>query len=221
MQLKIFSSWFWGAIAIAVIGALGMTIYFPAHRASTPRSAQQLSLSGDIQAPQNPSGDLSIASASGSVQETVRMELPIRLMIPRIKVDAAVEYVGLTPQGAMDIPKGPENVAWLDIGPRPGEQGSAVMAGHFGWKNGLPAVFDDLHILQEGDKIYIVDETGATTTFAVREVKTYGEKQDAADVFGSIDGKAHLNLVTCQGVWNKNRQSYSKRLVVFTDSVVE
>jgi len=33
----------------------------------------------------------------------------------------------------------------------------------------------------------------------------------------SSDAKAHLNLITCEGVWDKVSKSYSKRLVVFTD----
>ena len=143
--------------------------------------------------------------------------LPARLKIPKIRVDADFVYVGLTPDGTMDSPKKPLDVAWFKVGPRPGEIGSAVVAGHFGWKENKKAIFDDLSKLREGDKVYVDDEKGVTTTFVVRELRTYDENQDASDVFGSSDGKAHLNLVTCQGVWNKNRKSYSKRLVVFTD----
>jgi LPXTG-site transpeptidase (sortase) family protein len=150
-------------------------------------------------------------------QGQVRAGVPVHLTIPRIGVDAAVEFVSLTPEGAMAVPKGPANAAWFEPGPRPGEEGSAVIAGHFGWKDGIPAVFDDLHTLQKGDKIYVEDETGTTTVFVVRELRRYGEYEDAPDVFSSSDGKAHLNLVTCEGIWNKSSKSYSKRLVVFAD----
>ncbi len=150
-------------------------------------------------------------------QEQVRVELPVRLVIPRIGVDAAVEFVSLTPEGAMAVPKEPADAAWFEPGPRPGEEGSAVIAGHYGWKDGTPAVFDELHTLQKGDKIYVEDETGTTTVFVVRELRRYGEYEDASDVFGSNDGKEHLNLVTCEGAWNKLSKSYAKRLVVFAD----
>src|SRR3989344_5889270 len=46
-------------------------------------------------------------------------ELPTRLKIPKINIDASVEYVGLTPDGAMDVPKGRVNVAWFNLGPSP------------------------------------------------------------------------------------------------------
>ena len=143
--------------------------------------------------------------------------LPIRLRIPKIGVDAAFEYVGLTPDGAVGVPSGPASVAWFNLGPRPGEKGSAVIDGHYGWKNGIPAAFDNLYKLQKGDELYIEDEKGAVTTFVVRELRTYGENEDASGVFGSSDGKAHLNLITCEGVWSAAKKSYSDRLVVFTD----
>lgn len=151
-----------------------------------------------------------------SKQEQVR-GLPVRLKIPEIAVDDAVEQVGVTSEGEMGTPKGPTGVAWFSLGPRPGEIGSAVISGHYGWKNGIPAVFDNLYKLRAGDRLYIEDENGVITTFVVRELRRYGENADASEVFTSRDGKAHLNLVTCEGVWNKFSKSYSKRLVVFTD----
>src|SRR6185295_11855712 len=50
----------------------------------------------------------------------LRAGLPLRLKIPSIKVDAAIEYVGIASDGNMDAPKGPDNVAWFEPGTRPG-----------------------------------------------------------------------------------------------------
>ena len=153
---------------------------------------------------------------SSTTKQTV-IGLPIRLKIPKINVDASVIYVGLTSSGAMDIPKGPDEVAWFNLGPRPGENGSAVIDGHFGWKNNIPAVFDNLYKLKKGDKIYIEDDAGKTITFVVIEIGLYNQNGDASNVFGSNDEKAHLNLITCEGIWNATQKSYSNRLVVFSD----
>ena len=155
------------------------------------------------------------ASPPASVSST----LPAYIKIPAIGVSAPVVSVGLTSDGAMDVPKGPEGTAWFDLGPRPGEIGSAVISGHYGWKNNIPAVFDNLYKLKKGDQIYVEDERGVITTFVVRESKIYGENQNATDVFSSSDGKSRLNLITCVGAWNKARKSYSNRLVVFADKV--
>src|SRR3989338_630451 len=95
-------------------------------------------------------------SAPLSLSKKTNIGLPVRLNIPAIHVvNAAIEYVGLTPQGAMDVPKGPSNAAWYKLGPRPGEEGSAVIAGHEGWKEGTPAIFDNLHTLRKGDRVTI------------------------------------------------------------------
>lgn len=145
-------------------------------------------------------------------------ELPVRLKIPKINVNAPVSYVGITAQGAMGAPNGPFDVAWFGLGPRPGENGSAVIAGHYGrWKNGGGSVFDNLNRLKKGDKIYIEDIKGFTTTFVVRESKIYDPNANTGDVFYSMDGKAHLNLITCDGVWDNIRKTYSNRLIVFTE----
>lgn len=147
--------------------------------------------------------------------------LPARLKIPLIDIDSVVEQAGLTSQGAMDVPKNQNNVAWFNVGPRPGENGSAVIAGHFGWKNGKSSAFDDLYKLRKGDKLYIEDEKGRPVVFVVRESRSYDANANASDVFFSSDGKAHLNLITCEGVWDKERKIYSKRLVVFADKEKE
>jgi len=154
---------------------------------------------------------------SGISTNTSNTNLPTRLIIPAIKVNASVEYLGVTAGGEMDVPKGPDDVAWFDLGPRPGEVGSAVIAGHEGWKNNIPAVFDNLFKLKIGDKISVIDDTGTTTIFIVTEVGTYDQSGDATNVFSSNDGKAHLNLITCEGTWNAAEKSYSNRLVIFTD----
>ena len=80
-------------------------------------------------------------------------KLPVRLIIPSIGINASIESVGITPTGAMGTPKGPDTVAWYGLGPRPGEMGSAVIDGHSGWKDNVPAVFDNLYLLRAGDKI--------------------------------------------------------------------
>lgn len=145
--------------------------------------------------------------------------LPIRLKIPKIKVDAAIEYVGLNSKGEMGIPKLPRNTAWYNLGPRPGTIGSAAIAGHLNWYSGATGVFANLSKLRIGDKIMVRDDQGATSTFIVRKIRMYTSKEDASEVFVSNDGRSHLNLITCDGVWDKKAKQYSKRLVVFADKV--
>jgi LPXTG-site transpeptidase (sortase) family protein len=152
----------------------------------------------------------------------INSEAPVRIRIPKIKIDANIESVGLTSIGAVDVPKGRANVGWLNSWPQPGENGNAIIVGHYGiWKNGTRGVFNNLYKLRQGDKIYIDDKKGVVNIFIVREIKKYGSKDDITDVFISGDDKAHLNLITCDGAWNNILKSYPKRLVVFADKEVK
>jgi len=143
--------------------------------------------------------------------------LPVRLKIPIIGVDSAIEDALITKDGRMDVPAGSVNVAWFSLGPHPGKEGSAVIGGHFGIKDGVPFVFYKLDELKVGDKVYIVNDENNTLTFVVKSISLFDRNADATNVFTSSDGLAHLNLITCEGVWNKVNNNYPERRVVFTD----
>jgi LPXTG-site transpeptidase (sortase) family protein len=161
---------------------------------------------------------LSLFTANvGNINLIDSSTFPVRIKIPKINVDAVVESVGFTSDLAMDVPKLPANSGWFKLGVQPGEKGSAVIAGHFGWKNGIPAVFDNLHKLRKGDIVYIENNKGMAITFVVKEIKIFKMDDDASDIFFSRDGGVHLNLITCSGAWNKVAKTSSERLVVFLD----
>src|SRR5689334_3071426 len=67
---------------------------------------------------------------------------PIRIEIPAIDVHAPVGPVGVTAQGAMEVPPldRPGETGWYVYGPTPGELGPAVIVGHVDSTRG-PAVF--------------------------------------------------------------------------------
>ncbi len=145
--------------------------------------------------------------------------LPVRLQIPVIGVDSAIEDALITPDGKMDVPAGSVNVAWFALGPHPGEVGSAVIGGHFGISNGVPFVFYNLDKLKIGDKIYVLNDKGDTLAFIVHSISSFNRNADATTVFTSNDGLAHLNLITCEGIWNQVNGNYPQRLVVFADAI--
>lgn len=147
----------------------------------------------------------------------IETRLPKRLVIGSINVDAPIIYVGLTGEGAVDTPKGPSEVAWYKLGPRPGAQGSSVITGHFGpWKDGSSSVFDNLHKLKIGDKVTVKDDTGKDLIFIVKSTKIYKRTESPEEVFNKEDG-IFLNLITCNGTWLANQDTYNQRLVVFTE----
>lgn len=81
----------------------------------------------------------------------------------------------------------------------------------------LASVFDNLHKINKNDEIFVEDENGTVITFIVREIRKYHKDEAVPDVFSSNDGKSHLNIITCTGVWDKAENTRSERLVIFTD----
>ncbi len=157
-------------------------------------------------------------------KDTKNIGFPVRLQIPAIKVDTKFQYTGRKLDGEMEGPTGLADVGWFKESERPGERGDAVISGHVaqirGGKVIKPGVFKDLNKLVVGDSIFVEDNRGVITTFVVRESRQYDPDTVATEVFTSNDGN-HLNLITCDGVWNPSKKSYSKRLVVFADKEVE
>ncbi|MFA6432749.1 MAG: class F sortase [Candidatus Paceibacterota bacterium] len=204
-------------VIIALIGA-GCFFFFSRDKAGNTAAANTFGWEFPIvKFPITGPGDLSYSDTRDPVG--IPQGLPIRLRIPVIGVDSAIEDAFITPDGRMDVPDGSVNVSWFALGPHPGQVGSAVIGGHFGIKNGVKFVFYDIDKLKVGDKVYILDDKGETLAFQVRSSRLFGKNADATTVFTSDDGLAHLNLVTCEGVWNQVNGSYPERRVVFTDAV--
>jgi hypothetical protein len=143
---------------------------------------------------------------------------PVRLKIPKIKVDAAIEYVGLAADGAMDVPKNYNNTAWYEPGPRPGDQGNAVIDGHVDSKTNK-AVFWDLPKLQPGDEIFVVGDDGVERRFVVVDVESYKRADAPLDrIFGPTTDR-HLNLITCDSTstFDRTKGEYAANVVVYAE----
>src|SRR5689334_11255756 len=64
------------------------------------------------------------------IENVNKNELPDRIIIPKIGVNAKVEQVGITFKGNMSTPKSFFDVGWYKYGTIPGNLGSAVIDGH-------------------------------------------------------------------------------------------
>jgi LPXTG-site transpeptidase (sortase) family protein len=158
-------------------------------------------------------------TVSGSSGETSAEQslvgIPERLFIPKLGVEAKVETVGLTDQGAMEVPLVIGNVGWYKFGAKPGEAGNAVIAGHFDGPTG-PSVFYRLSSLTPGDKVSVIDDKGQVYTFVVAKKDTYPDSNfPILSVFGK-NQRPMLNLITCTGPFDRQSKNYLDRLVVYT-----
>ncbi len=154
----------------------------------------------------------------GSPSVQVEPAHPTRLVIAAIGLDAPIESVGILANGDLDTAHASPwlDVGWYNQGPRPGEQGSAVIDGHVDRPGNSPAVFGRLRNLHKGDEVQVVDSAGKTLHFRVTDVAYYTpQNAPLQNIFGNTGGK-YLNLITCAGDWIPSQNQTTLRLVVYT-----
>lgn len=160
-------------------------------------------------------------AADGTVSSdaAVSAGVPVRVRVPSINLDAAVEVVPLQGNGSVGTPQNFANVGWYERGARPGEPGNSVLLGHVDSTKGT-AVFWNLQKVQPGDRITVVGDDGIEHSFAVAGLQRYSLDDVPMDkIYGPTDG-AHLNLVTCDSdtPFNRRTGEYGGYVVVFADA---
>lgn len=141
---------------------------------------------------------------------------PVKLDIPAIGVTANVERVGRLPNGEMDVPHIPQDVAWFEESALPGQSGkTSLINGHLDSPRG-PAVFYELRKLIPGDEIAVTYESGARYVFVVEDKERYAFDTPPMQKILGETPRRMLNLVTCDGVWDGGESNYQQRLVVYS-----
>lgn len=144
---------------------------------------------------------------------------PARLRVPKLGIDAFVQYVGVNAKGNMAAPSNFADVGWYKYGTVPGFLGSAVITGHVDNALGLPGVFKDLGEMHIGDEFFVETASGEEKRFRVVEVQAYPYTLVPLKVLFSRSDLPRLNLITCSGKWLQGERSYDERLVVYAELV--
>jgi LPXTG-site transpeptidase (sortase) family protein len=137
---------------------------------------------------------------------------PLRLLIPRISVDASVEARGLDAQRNLATPLDFNHVAWFNQGPPPGQPGNAVLNGHVNWWTGS-AVFTRLGELRLGDSVTVIRRDGNRVNFRVSGLRTLAAAARDASLFAPSQVST-LTLITCSGPWDTVLETDAQRLLV-------
>ena len=213
---RVYARWFFVALGIFVILVGAANIFSRAFEyiggADATRTAfQPLGMLGSNQS----QGGFESPLANVSLVASTTPITPTRIKIPSIGVDANIENVGKKEDGSMETPKSFQNVGWYTLGPKPGAAGNAVMAGHVNNALTTAGVFQHLSDVRVGDYITVSDTSGKTLIYVATQTAQYNlETAPTADIFTQT-GSSQLVLITCDGVWDAEAHSYSKRLVVY------
>jgi hypothetical protein len=125
------------------------------------------------------------------------------------------ERIRIKAIGSMETPKF-GRAGWYTEGPRPGQDGPAVVVAHVDSKTG-PDVFARLKELKRGAKIQITDKQGKTYEFVARSKRqTDKDKLPTQAIWGPTDGPA-LRLITCGGSFDHATGHYRANITVFAD----
>ncbi|WP_306321751.1 MULTISPECIES: class F sortase [unclassified Streptomyces] len=140
---------------------------------------------------------------------------PDRVRIPSIEVDAPLMGLALTRSGSLDVPPpSRKNLAgWYEAGTKPGERGTAVVAGHVDNAHG-PSVFYSLGSLKRGASIEVDRRDGSVAEFTVDAVEVYDAKHfPDTKVYGAAR-RPELRVITCGGPYSR-KTGYQGNVVVF------
>ncbi|WP_165396206.1 class F sortase [Streptomyces sp. F001] len=141
---------------------------------------------------------------------------PVRLLIPKISVDAPFTDLAIGSNGQLEPPPAHDVnlVGWHAEGASPGEAGTSIVAGHVDTATS-PAVFADLGALQKGDVFHVERADGRTASFVVDSVETFAKDRfPSRRVYGDTP-QAQVRLITCAGDYDRTVKDYTDNLVVF------
>jgi LPXTG-site transpeptidase (sortase) family protein len=144
---------------------------------------------------------------------------PVRLLIPAIGVDAPVTVKGLRSGAVMDVPDGPEDVAWYNFTARPGMGGNAVISGHLDYHDYGAAVFWRLKELREGDIVEVRLADGSVLRYRVSLKLSYDARMAPVSEIVGPTSKEVVTLITCGGTFDSGSRNYSDRLVVRAERI--
>jgi sortase (surface protein transpeptidase) len=141
----------------------------------------------------------------------------VRLVVPALDVDAPIRPMGVRDDGQMALPEDVDRVGWYRFGPRPGDAGSAVLAGHVDDdEQGLGALAP-LRTAEPGDEIQVTDRDGASTRWRVVSREVITKQALPLDRLFRRDGPPRLTLITCGGPFLPEFGSYRDNVVVVAE----
>jgi hypothetical protein len=153
------------------------------------------------------------------VQATATGAQPQHLVIADIGVDHPVVPVGLEPDGSMEIPENVHEIGWYTrTRVRPGDPGSAVLAGHVDSRVQGRGAFFDLGQLDLGAEVAVGTDAG-TQRWQVTGRTSYDKTVLPIDDLFTVDGPPRLVLITCGGPFDSDTRHYTENVVVLAELV--
>lgn len=141
-------------------------------------------------------------------------EIPQRLALPALQMDAPIVPVGVLPGGGLVVPDNPHVLGWWQAGAHPGSgQGTVVIDGHVDTAADGPGALFELRELRPGDPVALSTDRGLRS-YVIVAVRSYLKADLPAEVFAD-SGQPRLVIVTCGGAFNKQTRQYANNIVAY------
>jgi sortase (surface protein transpeptidase) len=127
--------------------------------------------------------------------------------------------VGVSPDGQMALPEDVDRVGWYRFGPAPGEDGSAVLAGHVDHREQGLGALAPLRTTEAGDVVVVTDATGRESRWQVVSRELITKQALPLDSIFGREGLPRLVLVTCGGPFLPEFRSYRDNVVVVAEPI--
>ena len=126
--------------------------------------------------------------------------------------EAALEPLGVGPDGELEVPATADGLGWWAAGPRPGEPGAAVVVGHVDL-DGRPGVFARLGSARPGTLV-LVGTGAAAVRFRITSVERYAKADFPTEEVYRPTAASELRLITCGGRFDRRTGHYADNVVV-------
>ena len=140
---------------------------------------------------------------------------PVRIVIPRLGVDAPVDPVGVYEDGSVEIPEDVARVGWYRFGSDPAAGGgSTVIVGHRdGFDQGAGA-FYAISALGPGDTVELRLSDGSSRWYEVVAREAVAKELLPSDDIFDEGGPERLTLVSCIGYFDRDDGGYQENVIV-------
>lgn len=151
-----------------------------------------------------------------------RAAAPTLITIAALGVSAPVDAVGLLDSGGLAVPDDAARVGWFapeGFELAPGDQGTAVLAGHRDSRRTGPGALHALPELTPGMRIVVAHADDRVSHWQVeRSVLTPRDALPVDELF-TRSGPSRLALVTCGGTFDAASRRYSHNIIVYFSPV--
>jgi LPXTG-site transpeptidase (sortase) family protein len=140
---------------------------------------------------------------------------PQRIDLPSIGAGGCIEQVSIDQHGQIAVPTNIYTAAWFVNSALPGQPGLSIIDGHISGRYNTDGIFEHLDQLKANDTFTITLGNGTPLNYRVLKQQSV-PLDKAVEELQTRDQSvtSQLNIITCDGQYNKKTKLYDHRIIV-------